>query len=260
MGAARLLLGGQTVALRERGVEVLALLRRDGDPRARAPDLGLVQTRAAQEERGVPFGLGPFARGRGDATLRPQILARGVDPAVQPRPRGQDRLVRELDRRLAGPRVSVERELAGGPERVEDRGHRLLIDVERGDLRTRHTTPGVLGPLPERDESQEELPRGFLPVVIELRVELLGPPPEGTRDATDLPVGLEEQRASVAPLEELGERVLHQRERAGLLRDVGQHRGDEARLERDVDPLGRARRSPARAPRATAAPRPRRGT
>ena len=175
----------------------------------------------------------------GDATLRPEILARGVDPAVQPRPRGQDRLVRELDRRLAGPRVSVERELPGGPERVEDRGHRLLIDVERGDLRTRHTTPGVLGPLPERDETQEELPRGFLPVVVELRVELLGPPPEGTRDATDLPVGLEEQRASVAPLEELGERVLHQRERAGLLGDVGQHRGDEARLQRDVDALGR---------------------
>ena len=86
--------------------------------------------------------------------------------------------MRQLDRRVTRPCVAIEGQLAGRAERVEDRGHRLLIDVERGDLRTRHTTPGVLGSLPERDESEEQLPRRFLAVVGEVSVELLGPPPE----------------------------------------------------------------------------------
>ena len=147
--------------------------------------------------------------------------------------------MRQLDRRRAGPRVPVEGELARGAERVEDGRHRLLVDVERGDLRARHPAPRVLGPLAERDQAQEQLPGGLLAVVVELRVELLGSAPQRPGHAADLPVGLEEQGPAVAPFEELGERVLHQRERAGLLGDVGQHRGHEARLQRDVDALRR---------------------
>ena len=224
-----------------RRVQVLALLGRDGDAGAGLPRLGLLEPGAAEQERGIAVGLDPLARGRGDPPLRAQILPSRVDPPVQPRPRREHRLVRQLDRGHARAGVPVERELPRGSERVEDRRHRLLVDVERGDLRARHPSPRVLGPLPECDEPEEQLTSGLLPVVIELRVELLRPPAERTRDPADLPVGLEEEDPPVPALEQLGQGVLHQRERAGLLGDIGEHRGDQAGLERHIHTLRRAR-------------------
>ncbi len=158
---------------------------------------------------------------------------------MQPRPRREHRLVRQLDRRRAGPGIAIEGELAGSSVRVEHGRHRLLIDVQRRDLRARHPAPRVLGPLPERDEAQEQLPSSFLAVVVELLVELLGSSPERAGHTADLAIRLEEQDPAVAPLEELRERVLHQRERPGLLRDVGEHLGDEPGLQRHVDAFRR---------------------
>jgi hypothetical protein len=83
------------------------------------------------------------------------------------------------------------------------------------------------------------LPGCLLALVREVGVELLGPPAERAGDAADPPVSVEREDTAVAPFEELRQRVLHQRQRAGLLGDVCEHRGHERRLERDVDALRR---------------------
>jgi hypothetical protein len=66
-------------------------------------------------------------------------------------------------------------------------------------------------------------------------------PAEGAGNAADRAVPVEREDAAVAPFEQLGQRVFHQRQRAGLLGDVREHRGHERRLERDVDALRGAR-------------------
>ncbi len=69
-------------------------------------------------------------------------------------------------------------------------------------------------------------------------------------DPPDLLEGREGQPIVVASLEQLGERVLQQRERAGLMGDVGDDLGHEAGLGGRCRPPRRAVGSPARARRA----------
>ena len=75
--------------------------------------------------------------------------------------------------------------------------------------------------------------------VSELGVELLGAAGERAADPAELLVRARAHGRVHAPLEELGERELQQRQRAGTADDVADHRGDESRLEPHADALGR---------------------
>jgi hypothetical protein len=58
-------------------------------------------------------------------------------------------------------------------------------------------------------------------------------------EAAELPVAPQGDRATLAVLEQLGERVLEQRQRSGLAEGVGQELGEQRRLDLHADPAGR---------------------
>ncbi len=205
----------------------------------------------------LPAAVRPLGCGFRHTPQRPNVLAGGVDPRSQSRPRTQKRLVGYLDRGLAGRGVAVERQQAMPPERVEGRPHRLGLDLEAGELGPRHPASGVGGPFAEGHETQEELAHRFATGLVPRRVQLLGPRGQRPGYTADVPVGGEREPSVVPPLEELGEGVLHERKRPGLFGDVRRHLGDEGGLDVGDRAARRARRSPARARRARAASRPR---
>ena len=136
--------------------------------------------------------------------MQPHLLAAAVDPAPEAAPLAHQRLVRHLDRRRPASRVAVEREQAPRAELLDRLLERGLVHLHRGELRALDAPPRVLGTLAERDEPEEQLPRGLLSLLAEAGVDLFGPPGERAGDAADRAVGLARQRAPLAPLVQLG--------------------------------------------------------
>ena len=149
--------------------------------------------------------------------------------------------MRDLDRGRPRSRVAVEGEQARAAERVDRLCHRLLVDLDRAELAPVGAATGVLCALSERDQSQEELPGCILGGLAQPRVDLLGATGERSRDSAHRLIGGTQEDAPLAALVQLGQCVLEQRERAGLVRDVGDHLREQARLERRADALGRPR-------------------
>ena len=110
--------------------------------------------------------------------------------------------------------------------------------AERRELRASDATPRVLGALAEGDEPEEHLLARIPAGLVHRLEQLLGPPGERTGDPSDLPVGVEREHALGAPLGELGERVLQERQRARVVRDVGDHLGQKSRLDNEPGAVG----------------------
>ncbi len=201
----------------------------------------LVQPRPAQQEALGPPGGGPLGRGLGQ---QPALTQRGailVQPAAQPRPGPQQRLVGDLHRRPARGRVAVEGEEAGAAEGVERTadGRRptagsvfvlsFAVGGRRSAVRDRkplhlspqHPAPRVLDALAQRHQTGEEGAGGGLFGGVQRAVDGVGPLGQRAADAAQLPVGVERQTAVPAALEKFAEGVLQQRQRAGLLVDIG---------------------------------------
>ena len=77
--------------------------------------------------------------------MEEEVLAALLDPAREPVPLGEDRLVRDLDGRRPRPRVAVEGEQAVLAEAVEDRLERAGLELE---WRSCGGAPGAACPAP----------------------------------------------------------------------------------------------------------------
>ena len=71
------------------------------------------------------------------------------------------------------------------------------------------------------------------------RVELLGAPSECPRNAPQVPVVLQSHQTRDPTFVQLGEGVLHQRERARLIADIGHDHRHQPGFERNADTLSR---------------------
>ncbi|ANZ38806.1 hypothetical protein BBK82_24820 [Lentzea guizhouensis] len=158
----------------------------------------------------------PVGGGLGELVVHAQGVAVGGDPVAQPRPRADERLVRELDV-LRG-----QRDETRGGEPVEHRG------VETG---AQGAALGVLGPLAECDEAQEDVPRGLPLRRGELGVDGLGGAGDGVLDAADLLVAGQCDGHAAAALPGLRQRVLHERQRGRLAGDVRDQPADQRGLD-----------------------------
>ena len=232
------LLGVSVVAA---GVEELAL---QGVRVARvlgAPGQGVLEAGAAVELARLALEPLPGARWLGEVPKQTQSVTVVVDPAAQPQPLAQQRLVGDLDGRAPRERVTVEREQPMAPEAIDHLLDRVPGNVDRLDLGAHDPPAGVLGPLPEADKAREQAPRRVFPWIVEAGVELIGARCQRASHPADLLVGVLGERGVFAALIQLAEGVLQKRQRARLVDDVGDDVRDQPRLQLQARAPGRAR-------------------
>ena len=139
----------------------------------------------------------------------------------------------------SGRRVAIEREETVTSVGVEGRLHRGRVGLRPGQLGEPHAAAGVRCSLAERHEAQEELANGVAAAELSRLEQVLGAGGEGAADSADLAVRVEREASLLPPIEQLRERVLHERQGPGLFGDVRGDLGDERRLHGLAD---RARR------------------
>ncbi len=84
------------------------------------------------------------------------------------------------------------------------------------------------------DESQEQLPRRLAVCVFKARIDRVGAAADGTAQAAEVMESVERQGVADPSLEQLGQRVLQQRQ-GGLVADVAHDLGDQPGLDLDAD-------------------------
>nr|WP_125803447.1 hypothetical protein [Actinoplanes sp. ATCC 53533] len=188
------------------------------------------QPAAAPQERVVAPVLLPLGGRLGQPAVGPQLLPVGGQPRAQPRPAADQHLVRD------GHRVLGAGHQPGPGQLVEDAGGRRPA----GQLRVRDVPAGVLGALAQGGQPQEDVLHDLLAGWFQLAEDPFRRPGHGLGDAARLPVAGEGQQPALAAVPGLQQRVRDQRQRAGLVGDVGQHRVHQRRLDPVAGPLGRA--------------------
>ena len=122
------------------------------------PRVRLLQAGATQQEAGIlsgPRASRPLARMRMRSWRR---SSRASSIHLRScRPRIEKRLVGDLDGRLAGRRLAVERQDPQPTERVQDPVDRRVLEVERVQRAPRDPPSRVRPALAERDQAQEDL-------------------------------------------------------------------------------------------------------
>src|SRR5436190_3871441 len=220
-------------------IDELALEFCEGDCRLAREQLELREIAAAQQVARLAAGVLPLPGRRSQTSMQPHLLAAAVDPAPEPAPFAHERLVRHLDRRRSAARVAVKREQAPSAELLDRLLERVLVDLHRGELCPFDAPARVLRALAQGDESEEQLPRRLLRLLPEAAVDLLRPAGQRARDAADRAVRIRRQRAALASLVQLRQGVLEERQGAGLVSDVRDELGEQARLEARAHPLRR---------------------
>ena len=95
------------------------------------------------------------------------------------------------------------------------------------------------GSLAEGDQAEEHLLDRAAPLAVQRFQDPLRAGRQGPDHTADLVVCRQGELILGPVLEQLGEGVLKQRQRAGFVGHVGDHLGEQARLGRNADPLGR---------------------
>ena len=180
------------------------------------------------------------ARGVAELAVRADPGAVLVEPAAQPRPRADQRLVGDLGGAV------VERDEPRVGEPPEQCAHRLGRGLLGHELVDGHAPARVLAALAELGHAQEHAARQRALLVRQAVDDRIGGARERGGDAAGLAVAVDGERAAVAPLPGGAQRVREQRQRAGLGGDVAQDQLDEARA-RACSPASRAGSVTARA-------------
>ena len=208
----------RSVALRSRVVPPRPLERR-GQPRA-----------AVELARVAAAGV-PLARRVAQVVVQPPALGVLLEPAAQPRPLAQQRLVRDLDLALADRDEAARRRARRGRRRRPRRGRPRARRAPRGAGPRRR-------PRPRRRAAAGSARAASRCAWVEARVGALGEPGDRAAHAARALVGAQAQRAAVALLPQLEQRGRQQRQRAGLALDVGDQRVDELGLDAQAGAAG----------------------
>ena len=234
------------------GGEELELLVVQGHRRRLGPAVELGDARRGQQVVGVFIGEGPLVERGGQRCMASKVVAALVDPALQRRPRRQQRLVGDLDGRRPGEVIGVERQQAVLAEPFDHRLHRHRVDRQRGHFAGGYPAPAALVAVADHHEPQEELTGGVLLLVVELVEQIGCPSLQRAVEAAHRPVRRGGQHVAGAAVEQLGQGVLEQRERPRLAADIGDQlaRAGPARTSRPAPRRGAALLLPALPPSA----------
>jgi hypothetical protein len=216
------------VSCRQARLEELALDAAEVVAAIGCPGFCRLETTASVQLTLVTFGDDPGSGCVGEMPMDPEAVTVVVQPTPQARPRTEQRLMRDLDRRLAGHGMTVEHEQASGSEGLDDMS-RFRFVAQLGDL---HATPRVLRNVAERDQPQERTARCQLGRCGHRVERLLGALRQRSGESADLGVGLGSDETRHVGVEQLGQCVLQQGERARLVAHIGDDPGHETRFVR----------------------------
>ena len=208
------------------------------ESRAGRPGLGQLEPAAPVQEAGVGPGAHPFVRGGLESASGEQVVAGVVDPTCEPLPLRQQGLVGHFHGGRPARRIAIEREESMAPVLVEHGLQVVGADAQLLQLGPADPPAGVVTVLADVDEAKEHRAGGLASLVVEAVIDRLGPPADragetagflerGERDHVALPLG-----------EQLGHRVLQEREGAGLQRGLGGDPIHQLRLDLDAHPGG----------------------
>ena len=183
----------------------------------------------------------PVGRGSGEAAPHGQVVAGFADPAREPGPPAEERVVRDLHRGRPGHRVTIEGEEPTAAELVQHPIDGGVVDPERAELGPRHPPSGWLPSLARRRQPQEELAGNLPALAVQPLPGLLGTTPERPRDASQRCIGRPGEPRVVPSLEELRQGELEQGQRRGLGSDVRDDLRGQPWLQRDADAAGGSR-------------------
>ncbi len=144
--------------------------------------------------------------------------------------------MRDLRRRGARDRITVERDEPVGLEPSQQVGQDGRIDRQVGQLPQRDPSSRRALALAEPDEPEQDLARRVLPGRIEPAEDVLRATRQRSAEPTQAAVLVEAQLRARPAIEQLGEGVLEQGEAAGPIDRVGDELGQQRRLDRDPDP------------------------
>ncbi len=136
--------------------------------------------------------------------------------------------MRDLDRRFPCGGLPVERQQPVATEGLDDGIDRVLVCLDRIELRAGDPPPGVLPTLTEGNQTQEQLLGGPSAIGVHGCVVAFRPAGQRAGDPADRTVGRERQQMVVPVFEQLRQGELEERERPGLVGDVGDHLPDQA--------------------------------
>ena len=231
--------GAIPIGPRPAGLEEASLVVGDLEVRLIDPRLRQLESAAAVQEAGIGPGADPLVCRCLESPAGEQLLTGVVDPSGEPIPLGQQRLVGDLDGGGPTHRVPVEREEAVASELVEDRLQVVGADARSLELRPAHPAACVVVVLADAHQPQEHAAGGAASLVVEPVVDRLGTPTDGTDETAGANVGLEGDGVAIAPGEQLGHRVLHQRQGARLRCCLLGDALDERGVDLDADCGGR---------------------
>ena len=192
------------------------------------------QARTPVQRPGVPAEAVPDGRRIGELPVGAQRLPVLVEPAVQPGPGTDERLVRDLHG------VVADDEQSRLCQPVYHRVH--AVEVQLGTV---HPAAGVLGPFAQGGEPGQELAGDPALVLVESVVcAFRGPRDRAGDSAGGLVLGERENAALPVP-PGLQQRMGHQRQRSRLASGVGEHLGHECALHAQAGQAGRPGHGPA---------------
>ena len=172
-----------------------------------------------------------------------QIMAVLIDPALQRRPRRQQRLVGHLDGGCTGEAIGIERQQPVVAEAFDHGLHRHRVDGQRRNLARGHATAAALVAVADRHEAEAQLASRLLLLLVEFVEQVGGPPLQRAIEAPHRSVRRCRQHVAGAAVEQLGERVLEQRKCPRLVPDVRDQLAEQGRLEGHAVRLGGAESS-----------------
>ena len=167
-------------------------------------------------------------------------LSLRVDPAGEPIPLPQQRLVGHLHRGPRAHRVAVVRQQPERPELVEHRVEGALVDGQALQLGPPHPPSGVAGELIDGHQPEKELAGCLLCLRREFLVQLLGSPSQCPEHPSGRSVGVGGEQVPLPPLEKLRQGILEEGKGTGLSLDLVDHLSDQPRLQLDADTPSRA--------------------
>ncbi len=213
----------------ETGPQIGFFLFRQRDNAFFGQRLELGQPGTRRQEAGIAPDPQPFAHFLGHTALGLQGGAAVRQPLLQPLPLANQGFVSHFDGGGAGEAVTVKGEQA---MLAKGRDHLFhCLAAQRFKLCLGDAAACILCTVAGGNQTQKHLAGGFLSLSIELLVNFICPAGQRAGNPANIMVSVQRQAVAIASLEQFGQGILQQRQRAGLLVNIIDNGADQRGIQ-----------------------------